>query len=249
MAAIKRVQTGVPGLDQLIEGGVPDGYTVLVSGPAGSGKTILGLQFLVTGAAKFGEKGVYVTFQGNDKTIFSQGDRFNWKIADLVKKGMLKIVSLDLAKTHLVKAREGIVEAVNSFGAKRLVVDSICDIEVYAESMVDLEMLEQMKTGSAGAPVIVQSGSGSMRKAIMGVMAELRGVDATCVVISELSQDSKWASRDTVSEFASDGIIVLSTVTMGERQTRSLEVRKMRSTKIAGGMRPLAFGNNGLEVG
>ena len=74
---------GIPGLDDMIEGGIPDGYSVLVTGGPGTGKTTLGMQFLYEGARKFGEKGLYVTFEENPENMRRNFSKYGWDLDEV----------------------------------------------------------------------------------------------------------------------------------------------------------------------
>lgn len=88
---IKRIKTGIEGLDKLVGGGIPEKFSVLVSGSPGTGKSILGLQFLCYGASA-GENGVYVTFAEPRDSIIVAGERLNLGPAALEKEGKLNII-------------------------------------------------------------------------------------------------------------------------------------------------------------
>ena len=81
-----RVKTGIPGFDELIEGGIPKGFNVLLVGQPGAGKTIFGLQYLVNGAMQ-GENGLYISLDSPNEMVKSQGRRFGWDIDKLEREG------------------------------------------------------------------------------------------------------------------------------------------------------------------
>jgi len=88
---IKRVKTGIEGLDELMEGGIPERFSVLVSGSPGTGKSILGLQFLCHGV-NAGDNGVYVTFAEPRESIITAGERLSLEPAALEKSGKFSIL-------------------------------------------------------------------------------------------------------------------------------------------------------------
>ena len=92
---IRRVSTGIPGLDDLIEGGIPEGSTVLVSGGPGSGKTILSLQFLIAGATK-GEKGVYISLEEDTNRLRDYISKvFEWPLEKLLREKKLVMIKAE----------------------------------------------------------------------------------------------------------------------------------------------------------
>src|SRR5690349_24332648 len=87
-----KAATGILGLDEITEGGLPRGRTTLVVGGPGSGKTMLGLQFLVNGARDFDEAGIFVAFEETSDRIVANAEGFDWTLGELLKK---KIFFLD----------------------------------------------------------------------------------------------------------------------------------------------------------
>jgi circadian clock protein KaiC len=119
-----RIPTGVPGLDDLMHGGLPQGHTLLVSGPTGVGKTILGTRFLQAGADR-GEKGVAVVFEKGVARLR------NAQMAAMVSAGQVTIVdSRSLSLTVEVLLDE-LTEAIDRTGATRVVIDSLSELGLY----------------------------------------------------------------------------------------------------------------------
>ena len=91
---IERVKTGIPGLDELIEGGFPRGDTILIAGKAGTGKSILATQFIYKGAIEYDEPGVFVTLEEPPHLIKRNMLRFGMDLDALIAKGKISIVDL-----------------------------------------------------------------------------------------------------------------------------------------------------------
>ncbi len=125
---LDRVKTGIPGFDELIEGGIPKGFNVLLVGQPGTGKTIFGMQYLMTGAQN-DEKGIYVSLDSSNDRVREQCRQFGWDIDKFEKedKIMLLKVPLDKPKINLFDILE---EEVKSFRATRLVFDSLADFAI-----------------------------------------------------------------------------------------------------------------------
>jgi KaiC/GvpD/RAD55 family RecA-like ATPase len=85
-----RISTGIPGLDDLIQGGVPKGSTILISGGPGTGKTILCLNYVYQGALN-GEPGIYITLEEGAENISWNMESFGWDIGSLQEKGLINI--------------------------------------------------------------------------------------------------------------------------------------------------------------
>jgi circadian clock protein KaiC len=127
-----RVRTGIPGLDEMLGGGFLPGDTIVVIGSAGTGKTILGLQYLVNGATQFNENGIYVTFEQMPDQIYRDALNFGWDLRRIEKENKLKIIctSPDLLlegskQEHLLD------EPIMQIKPKRIVVDSLSHLELY----------------------------------------------------------------------------------------------------------------------
>ena len=94
----ERVKTGIKGLDELIEGGLPRGYGFLLLGGPGTGKTTFGIQYLYKGLTEYGENGMYVTFDEPPYSITTNSQRYGWNISDVEKQGKLAFVDVSPIK-------------------------------------------------------------------------------------------------------------------------------------------------------
>ena len=242
-----RTKTGVGGLDELLNGGIPKNAVVLVSGSAGSGKTILGLQYLVNGAMQYGEKGMFVTFEESREDIVSQAAQFGWDLNMMENDGKIKIITFNPSKHHLSYVNFQLDEVVQSFNPTRLVYDSISTIGVYAEILADVETLTSLGLKKEDMALELRPDT-ITRRAVMDILGRLKGYQLTSLVISELPKQSNYLSRDTVSEFAADGIIVLHCLERKEKKIRAVEVLKMRRTKHSMDLVPMLLGEKGIEV-
>src|SRR3989338_1154034 len=90
-----RLKTGIPGLDELIEGGFPEGSSILLSGAAGTGKSIFCLQYLYYGAKELGEPGVYITLEEGPHNLWWNMQRFKWDLLPLERDNLLKIYKFE----------------------------------------------------------------------------------------------------------------------------------------------------------
>jgi circadian clock protein KaiC len=130
--ALRRVRTGILGLDEMLNGGFLEGDRVLVVGSAGTGKTNLGLQYLVNGATQFGENGIYLTFEELPDQIYRDAQSFGWDLRQMEKEDKFRLVctSADL----LLEAHEGehvLDEPIKQIKARRIVVDSLSELQMY----------------------------------------------------------------------------------------------------------------------
>src|SRR5437870_487329 len=92
MAQADLVKTGVTGLESILNGGIPRGNVIVVEGPAGSGKTTLGLEFIYRGATAFNEPGLIVLFEVSPLKIIRDAAQFGWDFPDLERQGKVKII-------------------------------------------------------------------------------------------------------------------------------------------------------------
>src|SRR3989338_4362172 len=95
---MKRVPTGIVGLDELLEGGFPEGRAILLSGGCGTGKTIFCTQYIHNGAKKYNEPGIYVTLDERPDLIREDMLRFGWDLHEHEEKNLLQIIDGSIAK-------------------------------------------------------------------------------------------------------------------------------------------------------
>lgn len=245
---LKRVPTGVPGFDELIEGGFPMNSSTLVVGGPGTGKSIFSMNFLVNGAEKFGEKCMYVSFEQRAEALREQGMQFGWDLAALEKKGTLKILSIPVQKITKETIKD-IQEAVKKGGVRRLVIDSLSTLVVNAPIYVsssNLAVEDVVGENVFFSPPIV--GDYIVKRFIYDFIDSLKELDCTTILIGESAQSGEFITRDTISEFASDGIIMINFESLGGAYSRSLIVRKMRETKNDEDVHPMEISKSGVIV-
>jgi len=228
----ERSKFGIQALDKALNGGIPLQNIVLVAGGAGTGKSTLSLQYLINGALLFGETGIYISTEQKEEDLYKLSDQFGWKLRDLVKSRMIKIISLNSFNWG-----EGffsqIDEACESFKPKRIVVDSVTTITdsfllssefgtIFKEHIFSpIALLEKIAPFSKTERLV--------SKAILYTLVELlKKHDSTALLTSELPEDTKTLSEDGVSEFICDGVVILEYLPLGAAVARTLRIRKMR---------------------
>jgi circadian clock protein KaiC len=124
-----RLSTGVPGIDAMMGGGVISGDAVMLTGPAGSGKSTVATQFIVAGLAA-GETGVIAVFEEYPEEYLARADARNPDVGKAIEDGKLELIYLRPLDLSVDEALAAIVEAVERLGAKRVVIDSLSGFEV-----------------------------------------------------------------------------------------------------------------------
>lgn len=126
---VLRLSTGVPGLDLLLGGGIPQGDVTLIAGPSGTGKTALCTQFVAAGV-KQGEAGVIAVFEEKPDEYLARALELGLDLPAMVRAGKLRVVHLHSPGLSAVEIAFGIREAADEIGARRLVVDSLNGLEL-----------------------------------------------------------------------------------------------------------------------
>ncbi|KYK23231.1 hypothetical protein AYK24_07785 [Thermoplasmatales archaeon SG8-52-4] len=221
---IKRVNTGLNELDELLSGGLPMNSIVLVSGSPGSGKTILCFHYLMNGLNN-GENCLYLTSDERIENILKQAKGIGFNFQQWVEQGKLKFLYLDLDKSDVHKKMD---EAIKTGNYSRVVLDSltpVSEIPVWISS--NREIIPHEDTG--GVEKYPIDSIPSTRMHIRRIMSILGKENCTAMVTSEVLEGSRSLSRDSISEFMVDGIILMDLDMTMDR--RKLTIRKMRATK------------------
>lgn len=240
MAGVVRVPTGIAGFDELVQGGFPKGSAVLVTGAPGTGKSIFALQFLYNGAAQFGESGLYVSFEQTPEELRLQGKQFGWDFEPLerISKAKFCTIPVDLPRLDIL---EFIKAAADSISAERIIVDSLAIFGVNSDmysipltvSMEEAERQYRTKKGKNTQSFATGGPEGKRERLTYLLVRKIKGLGATVVFVSDAPpQGSSYWTRDTVSEFACDGVVKLDALMMGSTPVRMLSVPKMRSTSV-----------------
>jgi KaiC/GvpD/RAD55 family RecA-like ATPase len=196
----ERVSTGIPGLDELIEGGIPKNFIVLIAGSSGTGKTTMLMQYLASGVKK-GEKCVYIGLGESEAVIAKCMARYNIDLNALAAKNKLSFAAIPTMEFKYLK------DIVGKLGddVSRLVIDPVSAID----------------------PL---SARDDLRENIRTLVELIREHNLTCLMSTEVLENSPGISRFGIEDFLADGIIVLYYIKEGARRFRGLEVRKMRGT-------------------
>jgi circadian clock protein KaiC len=226
-AKAERQPTGVPGMDEMIGGGIIAGDAVLLTGPAGSGKSTVATQFIVAGLAQ-GETGVIAVFEEYPEEYIVRASARNPDIAKMLKAGKLEIIYLRPLDLSVDEALFSILEAVDRVGAKRVVIDSLSGFEV------------------ALAPTFRED----FRESLYRLVGTLTATGVTVFMTAEVSEAFREArfTSENVS-FITDEIIVQRYVEIEGELRRVMAVIKMRGSDHSHEFRLYEVTTKGVVVG
>ena len=236
---VERVATGIPGLDKMIEGGIPKGRCIVLVGGPGSGKTILAMQFLVNGITKYGQNGIFVSLEENKKHVYQAMERFSWNLIDLEKNG--KFTFLDASPIrrspgdvkigkYVVGRREfsmlGLINTLEQLAetakAERIVVDPLATLMFQCPDQYD------------------------RRNSYLDLIESLSATGATCITTMESSSSESESNLE--EEYISQGVISMQSRQIGKALARVLRIKKMRVTAADVQPRPYKIDSSGITV-
>ncbi|MFQ6050720.1 MAG: ATPase domain-containing protein [Candidatus Hydrothermarchaeota archaeon] len=233
-----RVKSGIPGLDEILDGGFPRNTVVLVSGGPGTGKTLFCFQFLYAGASKFNEPSIYVSLEERPDDVRREMQVFGWDVKKLEEDGKFVIIDASLARAG-IPTRERVVtpagfdldalavkiyETIEEIGAKRIAIDSIPALGLQLKSEAEI------------------------RRAIHKFTTILLESNCTSILTSESIEGTGRLSRYGVEEFITRGLILLYLTESGGQLRRSIVIRKMREARHGMRRYPLEITSRGLVV-
>lgn len=241
-----RIESGIDGLDEIIQGGLLSERVYLLSGPPGGGKTTFGVQFLAKGALQ-GDVGLYVTLLECPQNIINDMSNYSFNVIPLIKMKKLLFADLgprmeygymdemrDIAQPH--EWIEGVsnehvapspalvfkelVAYVTEYNVKRLVIDSMTAIRFATHD-----------------PALQE-------KEMNRFIRNLKKLGCTTILIGELTDPTAY----TTEQFASHGVIFMHNFLYEKQMTRAIQIIKMRGTKHDCNMHKVQFTEHGLQV-
>lgn len=222
---VEKLATGIPSFDLISKGGLPQGRTTLLSGTAGSGKTVFAVQFLAAGIAS-GQNGVFVTFEESADDIRQNMRSFGWDLAEWERDGKLAIVdaspdphveTIESGSFDLSALLARVEHAVKHRNAKRVALDSL------------------------GAVFSQFSDQAIVRKELFRIAWALKGMGVTALLTAERTMDYGPVARFGVEEFIADNVMILRNVLEDENRRRTIEILKFRGTDHQKGQFPLTI--------
>jgi KaiC/GvpD/RAD55 family RecA-like ATPase len=251
-----RCPTGIPGLDELIEGGFPRQRSILVSGTCGSGKTTLAVQFLYRGITDYNEPGVLISLEQDPKELKKDMSRYGFNLEKAENEGKLVIVDASLSRVtpsnpetpsirssnfaelegsrsvlpdefNIDSIMDIVAKSAKKIGAKRAVFDSLPALDFLIGGKTETEMKH------------------AIRQTLVAINSRLKNADLTTIMITETGDESP-ASAHGVESYVADGSIIL---TVNETlDNRTIKIKKMRQTKHTLKPNAIDFTEKGMAI-
>lgn len=219
----ERCKTHIPKLDELLGPGIPRGSSLLVSGVAGTGKTLLLLEFIYRGA-QAGEKGILFSFEETEARLRATAAALGWDLEGEIARGMVEIVFIPqpeiLIDAHLLMIRE----RIEALGAQRVAVDSV---SVFLHKVQDAQL---------------------NRENLFHLCSLVQNAAAVALLATDIPYGSSKISRFGVEETVVDGVILLSSTEEGLERQRYIEVYKLRNTAHLEGRHNMQLGPAGISI-
>jgi circadian clock protein KaiC len=221
-AAIERLETGIPGFDTVLLGGLPKGRSTLIAGTSGSAKKVLAAQFIAQGIAR-GQTGVFVTFEETPEDLRRNMLGFGWDIAQWEKdKKWVFVDASPRGKDRAVFAGE------YDFGA----------LLARVEHAIKTVKAERVAIDSIGAVFAPFQRTETVRGELLRLTESLKELAVTSVITVERLHDYGDISRFGVEEFVTDNVVILRNTLEGEKRRRTMEVLKLRGVEHGKGEFP-----------
>lgn len=216
-----RASMGVPGLDEMMDGGLPRGYSLLLAGPSGSGKSILAAAFLDAGVRN-GETGVIAAFERRPHRVHNKA------LAQYIADGRIGLVESHAADISIEEVMQMLATEIRQRGASRVVIDSLSGFEL----------------------ALGPSFKEDFRESLLRLVTSLAGLGVTVLMTSELEDrytDLRFSPYGTA--FMTDAIIVQRYIEVESRLRRVLAVVKVRDSRHSDQLREYSIGDRGIEIG
>ncbi|HBB35356.1 MAG TPA: KaiC 1 [Cyanobacteria bacterium UBA8803] len=229
-ATLAKCPTGIHGLDEITNGGLPQGRPTLICGKAGCGKTLMAMEFLVRGAIQYDEPGVFISFEESTKELVQNVTSFGWGLETLIGSQKIALNYIHIDRNQIEETGEYDLEAlfirlgyaIDSINAKRVVLDTI-----------------EVLFGGLQNTAIVRS---ELRRLFLW----LKDKGVTAIVTSESGENT--LTRNGLEEYVSDCVILLDQRIENELSTRWLHIIKYRGSSHGTNEYPFLIEDKGISV-
>ena len=224
---MKRLKTGIPGLDEMLQGGLVPETAILVEGAPGTGKTTLGMQYIYHGIVAHDEPGLILTFEEFPEQYYRDAQSFGWDFRQLERENQLRVVmsSPEVTKASLEEVGGRIEQHIREINAKRILVDSLSHFERISKRPA------------------------ALRQTAYGFINSLKREGLTAILTREskaLLGDPQGSDGDF--GFLADGYLMLRYVEFESAVHKALLVLKMRGSDHDKGIRQFEITSRGIEV-
>ena len=226
-----KTQTGIKGLDEITGGGLPQGRPTLVYGSAGSGKTLLGLEFLVRGASQYNEPGLFMSFEETEGDLTTNVGSLGFDLKSLIAS---KKLSID----HVVVERSDI-EETGDYDLEGLFIRLGSAIDSIKAKRVVLDTIEVLYSGLTNTGII--------RAELRRLFRWLKDKGVTTIVTGERGGET-ILTRHGLEEYVSDCVIFLDNRVTQELSTRRLRIVKYRGSAHSTNEFPFIIDENGISI-
>lgn len=219
-----RSKLGISKIDELLGNGVPYGSSFLVSGVAGTGKTLLSLEFIYRGAEEFGENGIYFSFEETEDRLRAESRAMGWDMDQFIEEGKVEFIFIAQPDIIVEKDLLMISERINKVQAKRIVVDSV---SVFVHKITDHQIV---------------------RDKIFQLATLVQKAHGIGFFVTDIPYGSNKLSRFGVEETVVDGVILLTASENEFERDRFIEIYKLRNTSHQNGRHKMEITSNGIFI-
>ena len=223
------IKTGVPGLDQVLKGGLRRNSSILITGAPGTGKTLLALEFIYYGSKDCNENGIFITTEESLDALQQSGKNLGMDIEAMVGKGKMFIVQKPIASLRGgISSLKGLIDAIKKNNIKRVALDSLIFFD-YLYPRYDGNKIE-------------------FRRQVLMFMQQIRKTGVTFLTVSERQVTDFDRLTYDMMDFVFEGLIFLSRIRKGSYYERVLTVAKLRGQDHSLDIYPISIGSEGLKV-
>ena len=230
LSGLAKTPTGISGLDEITNGGLPAGRPTLICGSAGCGKTVFSLEFIVRGAQEYNEPGVFIAFEEKAGELAANVASLGFDLKKLQEEKKIKVDYIHIDKSEIEETGEYDLEglfirvgyAIDSIGAKRVVLDTI----------------ENLFAGLTN--------QGILRAELRRLFQFLKDKGVTAIITGERGEKS--LTRQGLEEYVSDCVILLDHRIINQISTRRLWIVKYRGSVHGTNEYPFLIDEDGISI-